>query len=65
MIYNGMNLAFNGTYKAEQIQRTLKKFSAMLDEEHEDFYVEIKMMEKKPSEKEEGGTPDCQLNLPF
>ena len=50
IIYNGMNLSFTGTYKADQIQKTLKKFSAMLEEESEDFYVEIKVMEKKPKE---------------
>ena len=65
IIYNGMNLSFTGTYKAEQIQKTLRKFSAMLEEENEDFYVEIKLLEKKPSENEDGGSPDCQLTLPF
>ena len=65
IIYNGMNLSFTGTYKAEQIQKTLKKFSAMLEEENEDFYVEIKVMEKRISENEDGGNPDCQLTLPF
>jgi hypothetical protein len=65
IIYNGMNLSFTGTYKAEQIQKTLKKFSAMLEEENEDFYVEIKVMEKKPNENEDGGCPNCRSMLPF
>ena len=65
VIYDGLNLSYNGTYKAEQIQRTLKKFSAILDEEPEDFYVELKIMEKKPKTEEDEGSNEWQLKLPF
>jgi replicative superfamily II helicase len=46
IIINGLHLSFNGTYKPEQIQRQLEKFSLMLEDEKDDFYVELKLMQK-------------------
>lgn len=46
ILVDGLNLVFHGTYKAEEIQRQLKKFSALLEEEPDDFYFEFRLMQK-------------------
>ena len=46
IIVDGLSLAFYGTYKAEVIQKKLAKFDLLLDGEEDDFYVEIKVMQK-------------------
>jgi len=48
IIVDGLNLVFHGTYKAETIQRQLKKFIALLEEEPDDFYLEFRLMQKQP-----------------
>jgi hypothetical protein len=46
IIVDGLHLVFNGTYKADQIQKQLKKFITLLDEEPDEFYLEFKLMQK-------------------
>jgi hypothetical protein len=46
VIVNGLNVIFNGTYSAEKIERQLTKLMLLLDGEEEDFYVELKLMQK-------------------
>lgn len=46
IIVDGLHLVFNGTYKPEQIQLKLNKFYALLDDEEDDFYIEMKLVQK-------------------
>lgn len=48
IIVNGLHLAFNGTYKPDLIQRQLTKFQLLLEDESDDFYIELKIMQKQP-----------------
>jgi hypothetical protein len=47
VLVEGLNLVFMGTYKAEQIQKQLTKFSLMVEDEPDDFYFEIRLMQKQ------------------
>jgi replicative superfamily II helicase len=49
IIVNGLNVIFNGTYSAEKIEKQLTKFMLLLDGEEEDFYIELKLMQKQPT----------------
>lgn len=49
VIVNGLNVIFNGTYSAEKIEKQLTKFMLLLDGEEEDFYIELKLMQKQPT----------------
>ncbi len=49
VIVNGLNVIFNGTYNAEKIEKQLTKFMLLLDGEEEDFYIELKLMQKQPN----------------
>jgi len=46
IIIDGLHLVYNGTYKAEQIQLKLNKFYALLEDEEDDFYIELKIVQK-------------------
>ena len=46
IIINGLNLEFNGTYKPETIIKQLLKFGALLEDEDDNFYIELKLMQK-------------------
>jgi hypothetical protein len=46
IIINGLNLTFNGTYEAELIQKQLLKILTLLDGETDQYYVEMKLMQK-------------------
>lgn len=46
IMVNGLHLVYNGTYGSEQILKQLLKFGALLEGEENQFYVEIKMVEK-------------------
>ena len=45
IIIDGLHLAFNGTYKAEKIQKQLGKIIALLNGESDDFVIELKVMQ--------------------
>lgn len=46
IIVNGMHLVFNGTYQPEMIIKQLLKFGALLEGETDDFYIEMKLVQK-------------------
>lgn len=48
IIVNGLHLIFNGTYKPELIQKQLTKFQLLLEDESDDFYIELKIVQKQP-----------------
>jgi hypothetical protein len=48
IIVDGLNLVFHGTYKAEQIQKQLTKFSLILEDDSEEYYFEFRLMQKQP-----------------
>jgi hypothetical protein len=47
IIVDGLHVVFNGTYTAEKIEKQLTKFMLLLDGEEEEFYVELKLMQKQ------------------
>jgi hypothetical protein len=46
IIVSGMHLIFNGTYTPEEMQRQLLKYATLLDGESDDFYIELKIVQK-------------------
>lgn len=46
VIVNGMHLIFNGTYSPEELQRQLLKYAGLLDGESDEFYIELKLVQK-------------------
>ena len=52
ILVNGIHLVFNGTYSPELIQKKLAKFELMLEDETDDFYVELKLVQKQKSKEE-------------
>jgi len=52
MIVNGMHLIFNGTHTPEEIQRQLLKYATLLDGETDEFYLELKIVQKPKKEAE-------------
>lgn len=46
IIVNGIHFVFSGTYAPEHIQNQLLKFAGLLDGESDNFYVELKLMQK-------------------
>lgn len=53
IIVEGLHLSFIGTYDAEKIQKQLSKFDLLLEGEEDDFYIEMKIMQKAPKEKQD------------
>jgi len=50
VVFEGLNVMFRGTYTADKIEKQLTKFMLLLDgEENEEFYVELKLMQKQPN----------------
>jgi hypothetical protein len=46
IMVNGMYLVFNGNFSATHIQNQILKFASMLDGEEDEFYIELKLMQK-------------------
>lgn len=46
ILVNGLSLKYTGTFSAETIQKQINKFDVLLDGETDDFYVEIKILQK-------------------
>lgn len=46
ILINGLSLQYTGTFSAETIQKQINKFDVLLDGETDDFYVEIKILQK-------------------
>jgi hypothetical protein len=53
LIINGLHLVYNGTFTPDQIVKQLLKFGSLLEGEEDEFYVEIKLMQKPKKEEEE------------
>ena len=51
IITNGIHFGFTGTYAPDHIQSQMLKFASLLDGETDDFYIELKLMQKQPSKK--------------
>lgn len=49
IIIDGLDLVYNGTFSAEQLQKTMSKFIALLEGEEDQFYIELKLMQKQTS----------------
>jgi hypothetical protein len=49
IIIDGLHLEFNGTYSAEQIIKQLLKFGALLEDEENKYYIELRLQEKQPN----------------
>lgn len=47
IIINGMHIAFTGSFTSEHIQNQLLKFATLLDGESDDFYIELKLIQKQ------------------
>lgn len=43
---HGLSVSFNGTYDAEWISKQLTKFQLLLDGETDDYYIELKIVQK-------------------
>lgn len=50
VIINGLHLVYNGTFEPEMIVKQMLKFAALLEDETDDFYVELKLMQKPKKE---------------
>jgi hypothetical protein len=46
IMVNGIHLVFNGTYQPEMIIKQLLKFGALLEDETDDYYIELKLVQK-------------------
>jgi hypothetical protein len=46
VIVNGLSLIYNGDFTAEHIQKQLQKIVTLIDGETDNFYVELKLMQK-------------------
>ena len=49
IMVNGIYLVYNGVFSPEMIQNQILKFGSMLDGETDDFYIELKLMQKSKS----------------
>jgi hypothetical protein len=52
ILVDGIHLVFSGTYSPELIQRKLAKFELMLEDETDDFYIELRLIQKQKSKEE-------------
>jgi hypothetical protein len=52
VLVDGIHLVFSGTYSPELIQKKLGKFELMLEDETDDFYVELRLIQKQKSKEE-------------
>ena len=50
IIVNGLHLVYNGTFTPEQIIKQLTKFELLLDGEPDEFYIELKLVQKQRKE---------------
>ena len=53
ILVDGIHLVFSGTYSPELIQRKLGKFELMLEDETDDFYIELRLIQKQKSKEEQ------------
>lgn len=53
IIVDGWQIKYNGTYTPQAIQKRLLNLSALLEEENDDFYIELKVVQKARKEPNE------------
>lgn len=53
IIADGLHFSFIGTYDAEKIQKQLSKFDLLLEDEEDDFYIEMRIMQRAPKKKQD------------
>lgn len=46
IMVNGIHLIYNGTFSPAHIQNQLLKFASILDGENDEFYIELKLVQK-------------------
>jgi hypothetical protein len=47
IIVNGLHLTFNGTYTSEHIIKQFLKYGALLEGEEDQYYIELKLVQKQ------------------
>lgn len=47
LLFEGLHIVYSGSYTAENIQKKLAKIDLMIDGEPEEFYIEIKLVQKQ------------------
>jgi hypothetical protein len=52
VLVDGIHLVFSGTYSPELIQRKLAKFELILEDENDDFYIELRLIQKQKTKEE-------------
>lgn len=50
IIVNGLHLTFNGTYSAEHIIKQFLKYGALLEDEEDKYYIELKLVQKQATD---------------
>jgi len=50
IIVNGLHLVYTGTFTPEEIIKQLTKFELLLDGEPDEFYIELKLVQKQRKE---------------
>lgn len=51
LIIDGLHLVYNGTFSPEQIVKQMLKFAALLEDENDEFHIELKLLQKPKKEK--------------
>lgn len=50
LIIDGLHLVYNGTFSPEQIVKQMLKFAALLEDENDEFHIELKLLQKPKKE---------------
>ncbi|MBT2728365.1 hypothetical protein J7E63_15650 [Bacillus sp. ISL-75] len=50
LIIDGLHLVYNGTFSPDQIVKQMLKFAALLEDEDDDFHIELKLLQKPKKE---------------
>lgn len=50
IIIDGLHLVYNGTFSPEQIVKQMLKFAALLEDENDEFHIELKLLQKPKKE---------------
>jgi hypothetical protein len=50
IIIDGLHLVYNGTYSSDQIIKQFLKFGALLEDDQDNYYIELKLVQKVKQE---------------
>lgn len=50
LIIDGLHLVYNGTFSPDMIVKQMLKFAALLEDENDQFHIELKLMQKPKTE---------------